>query len=128
MLGDHGFERTFAAQCGRILGAQKIQMRLGLGFFQTLRVNESAELADLLGDSADALADRFEFKRKLAALSAEGFDLHVGIGNFGLETASFLPSNAADSNSSSSASSTSGAFESVAFGLRDIARQERTRA
>ena len=89
MLCDHGFERTFAAQCGGIFGAQKIEMRLGLGFFQTLRLDQAAELADLFSDAADALADRFEFKRKLAALAAEGFDLHVGTSDFGVETARF---------------------------------------
>ena len=88
VLIDNGFERSLSAERGGIFSAENVKMSLGLDFVQLLRFDQEAQLADLFGDAVDALADGFEFKRKLAALPAKGFDLNVGVRDFGLQTAS----------------------------------------
>ena len=58
-------------------------------FVQLLLFDQAAQLADLFRDAADALGDGFKFEGELAALSAEGFDLNVRVGDLGFETAGF---------------------------------------
>ena len=87
MLGDDGFERTFLTESRGVLGAEHVEIGFGAGFFQLLLFDQAAELADFFADSGDALRDGFKFEGELAALSAEGFDLRVGVGDFGVEAA-----------------------------------------
>ena len=58
-------------------------------FLPAFSFDQAAELADLFGDAADALGNGFKFESELAALSAEGFDLNVGVRDFGFEAAGF---------------------------------------
>ena len=110
VLGDDGFERAFLAESGRVLRAQNVEVALGTGFFELLRFDQTPQLADLFGDAADALGNGFKFQSKLAALSAEGLDLNIGIHDFGFEATSF----------------TVGAGEAF-FGLRELVAQTRGR-
>ena len=73
-----------------------------------LRFDQAAKLADFFGDSGDALGHGFEFEGELAALSAEGFDLEIGVGDFGFQAAGFAV----------------GAGEAL-FGLRELVAQPR---
>src|SRR5208337_2430914 len=88
VLGDNGLERTLFAECGRVLGAENVEMGLGPGFLELLRFDQAAKLADFFADAADALADGFEFEGELATLAAKGLNLKVGVGDFGFEAAS----------------------------------------
>jgi len=69
--------------------AESVEIGFGASFFQLFLFDQAAELADLFADSADALGDGFEFEGELAALSAEGFDLRVRVGDLGFEAAGF---------------------------------------
>ncbi len=55
MLGDHGFERALLAERGRILGAQAVEVVLGLGLFVALGIERLPRLAQFLGQTRDAL-------------------------------------------------------------------------
>jgi hypothetical protein len=89
MFGDDRFERSlFSESCGKF-GAEDVEIGLCLGLFESLGFEHVAKLADFFADSGHALGHGFEFEGELSALAAERFDLKVGIGDFGLQTASF---------------------------------------
>src|SRR5258708_5079889 len=104
------FEGAFLAERSRILRAENVEIGFGSGFFQLFLLNHAAKLADFFRDSADALIDRFEFEGKLSTLSAKGFDLNAGVGDFGFEAAGFAVSPG-----------------ETLFGLRELIAQTRRR-
>ena len=96
----------FLPRAVAILGAENVEIGFGTSLFQFFLFDQAAELADFLGDAADALGDGFKFESELAALSAEGFDLNASVGDFGFEAAGFAV----------------GASETL-FGLRELIAQ-----
>src|SRR5258708_33938885 len=88
MLGDNGFKRSFLAERRGVLRAKQVEVSLGLGFFQPLRIDQTTKLADFFGNPADPLADGFEFEGKLSPLPAEGFHLRGSVADFGFQAPS----------------------------------------
>src|SRR5712671_3045032 len=110
MLGDNGFKRSFLAERRGVLRAKQVEVSLGLGFLQPLRIDQTTKLTDFFGDATNPLADGFEFESKLSALPAEGFHLRGSVADFALQA----PSLAVRSRK---------AF----FGLRQLITQPRSR-
>ena len=89
MFCNDGLERSFLAQGRRVLRAKNVQIDFGATLRFFLGLDQAPDLRDLLGDAADPLLDSFKLKCKLPALSAEGFDLHVGVRNLRIQAATF---------------------------------------
>ena len=93
VLLDKGFEGVTAAVEGRDFAAQLVAAALGLRLFGASGLYLQAEFGDLGFETLQALGDRLERERDLAALEAEGLELlfgDVGLGDealgFALET------------------------------------------
>src|SRR5580700_6185725 len=89
MFSDNRFKRTFLSESSGKFSAEQIKMTLGSGFLHALGLEQPAKLADLFGDSGDALRYGFKLESKLAALTAKGFHLEVRIHKFGVQTLAF---------------------------------------
>ena len=89
MFRNDGFERSFLAQRRRVLRAQNIEVDLGLALRFFLGLDQATDLRDLLANPANPLLHAFKLEGKLPALSAEGFDLHVGVSDLRIQTAAF---------------------------------------
>src|SRR3954451_7234661 len=86
MLGNHGFERTFRAQCSRIFGAEHIKVDLRPALVFLLRFDQTSQLAYLLADAANPLFNAFKLKRELSPLAAKGLNLDIGIRDLAIQT------------------------------------------